>query len=382
MEFTSALVAATAGEPTPLLLVDRALLRRAYHQLGASLPGAEVYYAVKANPHPAVLATFAALGSGFEISSTLELDAVLDLGVSGERIICSNPVKRPDFLQRAVAAGVDRFAFDSEQELDKLRRLAPGSRVYVRLTVDNSASEWPLSNKYGVPGERAVELLLAAGRAGLEPYGLTFHVGSQCRDPESWVRALESCREIDRTLRAQGQPLQMLSVGGGQPVQHLRPVPGLQTIGQRIMTSVDRLFGPRPPLLLVEPGRALVGSAAALVTSVIGQADRGQETWVYLDAGVFNAFMETIEGFRYELRTERGGPRRPVTVAGPSCDSVDTLFTVEPLPALEVGDRVYVMNAGAYTLSYASSFNGFPPPTVKLIDSEAPVPELSATRRA
>jgi ornithine decarboxylase len=174
----------------------------------------------------------------------------------------------------------------------------------------------------------------------------------------------------------------MLSVGGGQPVQHLRPVPGLQTIGERIMTSVDRLFGPRPPLLLVEPGRALVGSAAALVTSVIGQANRGQQTWVYLDAGVFNAFMETIEGFRYELRTERGGARRPVTVAGPSCDSVDTLFTVEPLPELEVGDRVYVMNAGAYTLSYASSFNGFPPPTVKLIDSEAGVPERSAARRA
>ena len=369
MEFTPALIAAAAGEPTPLLILDRSLLRQSYRALAASLPGAEVYYAVKANPHPEVLSILAEQGSGFEVSSWPELERVLALGVPAARVISSNPVKRPDFVERAVALGVDRFAFDSEQELEKLARHAPGSRVYVRLTVDNSGSEWPLSNKYGVSPERAVELLLAAPKAGLHPYGLTFHVGSQCRDAESWVRAIKTCYEIHRELAAHGQPLEMLSVGGGQPVQHLRPVPSLDEIGLRIVRTVDELFGPDAPLLTVEPGRAMVGSAGALVTSVIGHARREGDTWVYLDAGVFNALMETIEGFRYELHTERRGPRRPVTVAGPSCDSVDTLFTVEPLPELEVGDRVYILNAGAYTLSYASSFNGFEPPCVKLVES-------------
>lgn len=368
MEFSPALIAASAGEPTPLLIIDRGLLRAAYRQLAASLPGAEVYYAVKANPHPEVLATLRDQGCGFEVSSRPELDAVIRLEVPPARIISSNPVKRPDFIRHAVELGADRFAFDSETELEKLARWAPASRVYVRLTVDNSASEWPLSKKYGVSPERAVELLLAAPAAGLEPYGLTFHVGSQCRDPESWVKAIRTCYEVHRELSAHGQPLQMLSVGGGQPVHHLRPVPGLDEIGCRIMRTVAELFGPNAPLITVEPGRALVGGAGTLVTSVIGRAQREGETWVYLDAGVFNALMETIEGFRYELKTERGGPRRPVTVAGPSCDSVDTLFTVEPLPELEVGERVYVLNAGAYTLSYASSFNGFEPPTVKFVD--------------
>lgn len=368
MDFSPALVAAAEGEPTPLLILDLALLRQAYHDLARSLPGAEIYYAVKANPHPAVLRTFAEQGCGFEVSSTVELRSVLELGVPARRIISSNPVKRPDFIQYAFASGLDRFAFDSELELEKLRRWAPGSRVYVRLAVDNSGSEWPLSNKYGVSPERTVDLLLAARRAGLEPYGVTFHVGSQCRDPESWVRAIETCHEIHRALVAHGLPLQMLSVGGGQPVHHIRPVPTLQQIGDRIMQTVARLFGPNPPLITVEPGRALVGSAGTLVTSVIGRAERDGDTWVYLDAGVFNALMETIEGFRYELRTERGGPRRPVTLAGPSCDSVDTLFTMEPLPELDVGDRVYVLNAGAYTLSYASAFNGFEPPRVKVVD--------------
>ena len=369
MDFTPALVSAAHGEPTPLLIIDRSLLRQAYRRIAASLPGAEVYYAIKANPHPGVLELLAGEGSGFEVSSWPELEAVRRLGVGMHRVISSNPVKRPDYIRRAFELGLDRFAFDSEQELEKLARWAPGSRVYVRLTVDNSGSEWPLSDKYGVPPERAVELLLAAPKAGLDPYGLTFHVGSQCRDPESWVRAIRTCHEIHRELAAHGQPLRMLSVGGGQPVHHLRPIPTVEAIGRRITQTVADLFGPEAPLITVEPGRALVGEAGTLVTSVIGRARRGADTWVYLDAGVFNAMMETIEGFRYELQTERGGPRHPVTVAGPSCDSVDTLFTVEPLPELEVGDRVYVMNAGAYTLSYASSFNGFEPPTVKLVDN-------------
>jgi ornithine decarboxylase len=368
MEFSPALVEAAAGEQTPLLILSRSLLRDAYHEIAHSLPGAQVFYAVKANPHPAVLETLAAEGSGFEVSSPAELDAVLRTGVTGERVISSNPVKRPDFIQQAVLAGIDRFALDSEMEVEKLARHAPGSRVYVRMTVDNSASEWPLSDKYGVAAEEAVLLLRAAACRGLRPYGLTFHVGSQCRDPESWAQAVRACFEVHQAVERQGHRLEMLSVGGGQPVHHLRPVPTMDDIGQRIQCTANELFGDRLPLIMVEPGRALVGTAATLVTSVIGKARRGADIWIYLDAGVFNALMETIAGFRYELCTERTGPRRPVTVAGPSCDSVDTLFTVEPLPDLQLGDRVYVMNAGAYTLSYASSFNGFPPPSLKLID--------------
>jgi ornithine decarboxylase len=368
MDFTPELVAAAADHPTPQLLIDRRLLRQAYADLATSLPGAEVYYAVKSNPHPGVLRTFAQLGCGFEVSSSPELRSVRELGVGPERIISSNPIKRPDFVRYAVEQGVDRFAFDSEPELEKLVRLAPGSRVYVRLTVDNSGSEWPLTAKYGVDAERAVSLLAAAAEAGLTAYGLTFHVGSQCRDPESWARAIELSHTVFAALRERGITLEMLSIGGGQPVHHLRPVPTLAEIGCRVMQTVRQQFGPTPPLITVEPGRALVGSAGTLVTSVIGTAPRGVDTGVYLDAGVFNALMETIEGFRYELRTERDGPRTPLTVAGPSCDSVDTLFTVEPLPPLATGDRVYVMNAGAYTLSYASAFNGFEPPTVRFLD--------------
>jgi ornithine decarboxylase len=117
----------------------------------------------------------------------------------------------------------------------------------------------------------------------------------------------------------------------------------------------------------MEPGRALVGEAAVLVTTVIGRSPRGPEEWLYTDVWVFNGLMETVGGLKYELRTERPGPLRTYTVAGPSCDSFDMMFQGIALPEVEVGDRLYIMNAGAYTLAYASSFNGFGPPRVHLL---------------
>lgn len=376
MRFSRRLVEMSRGLETPVLLLDRATLRRTYSRLRAALPQADCFYAVKANPHVEVLRTLAALGSGFEVSSLVELRAVLAQGVPGTRIVSSNPIKAVPFIQAAFAAGINRFAVDSRAELVKLAHHAPGSRVYVRLTVDNSGSEWPLDKKYGAGAADAVQLLREARAFGLRPYGLTFHVGSQCTAKDSWSSALMLCHEIWRELAADGIDLEMLSLGGGFPVRHTRPVPSVEEIGRETMRVVQSLFPADRIEVTVEPGRALVGDAAMLVASVIGQATRGKERWLYLDAGVFNALLEAIQGFRYQVRTERTGPRRPYVLAGPSCDSVDTIAQEVSLPELSVGDRLYFLNAGAYTLSYASSFNGFEPPDVHAFEE----PSLRARR--
>src|SRR5215213_8771232 len=129
MRFNRRIVEIARELTTPVLLVDPATLRRAYAHLRATLPAADCYYAVKANPHPVVLSTFAALGADFEVSSILELEAVRALGVGAERIISSNPIKTIPFIQAAVAAGVDRCAADSRGELVKLAHHAPNARV-------------------------------------------------------------------------------------------------------------------------------------------------------------------------------------------------------------------------------------------------------------
>ena len=348
---------------TPYLLIDLDEVVARYRALRAGLPVSHLHYAVKANPHPAIVAALAREGCGFEISSPGELRPLIEAGVPPERIVSSNPVKTPAFIRVAHDYGVESFAIDSRTELAKLAAGAPGARVHCRVEVDNSGSMWPLARKFGCKPAEAVELLAAARELGLRPEGLTFHVGSQCLSAASWRAALERCAAIWRAAAARGIALARLDIGGGFPIEHLDPVPDVAEIGAIVRAALAELF---PPGIVVtaEPGRGLVGSAGRLVASVIGKAERGEERWLYLDVGVFNGLMETIERFRYELRVGRDGPLVGWTVAGPSCDSVDVLWTDVLLPELEVGDRVEILNAGAYTLSYASSFNGFPPPQV------------------
>ncbi|MDP2727296.1 MAG: type III PLP-dependent enzyme, partial [Dehalococcoidia bacterium] len=240
--------------------------------------------------------------------------------------------------------------------------------VVARLVVSNAGSEWPLCGKYGVDAGQALELLGRAAKMGLQPYGLTFHVGSQCLNKENWVDALFLCRQVWDLSQKRGIRLEMLSLGGGLPVYHGKQTPCTRDIGTRIAAALRELFSNKWPRLAMEPGRALVGEAAVLVASVIGRARRGSEEWLYLDAGVFNALFEASQGIEYQVEAERKGPRRPFTLAGPSCDSVDTICQRVMLPNLKLGDRVYFINVGAYTLSYASDFNGFPPPPVYFID--------------
>jgi ornithine decarboxylase len=369
MPQTRAALALRQEVETPAFILDLADVRAAYSEVRAALPAADCHYAIKANPHPDVLRTLHQLGCGFEVSSAAELRMVLDLGASPTDVISSNPIKTPDLVRLAHRVGMDRFAIDSVAEIDKLAALAPGSRVYVRLAVDNSASEWPLARKYGVDSATAVELLREARTRGLQPYGLTFHVGSQCFDAGSWVSSLKLCREIWGALDAEGIRLSMLNLGGGVPIWHTRPVPSVLEIGTAVRAALRDLFPPDVETS-IEPGRALAGPAGTLVASVIGVAMRGDERWVYLDAGVFNAVFESSQGFTYEVVTDRPGPSAPCTLAGPSCDSVDVIADRIDLPMVRVGDRLIFEKAGAYTTVYASSFNGFPPPPVHVIDTE------------
>lgn len=356
---------------TPYLLIDRARVRANVRRLRSAFPGAELFYAIKANPHSEVLRTLAAEGVGFEISSDGELDAILGVTPPAP-LISSNPVKMPRFIGRAWRSGVQAFAVDSPEELRKVAREAPAATVYVRLLVDNRCSEWPLARKYGVEPAEAVDLLDQAVDLGLRARGTTFHVGSQCRSSESWRSALAVTASAWDRAAARGHRLDFLSLGGGFPIQHTRPIPEFEEIGAVVQNDVAALF-PSNVALSLEPGRALIGDAALLGASVIGHAARADGFWVYLDVGIFNGLMEAIDGFAYEIAVDprpASGPDRQVILAGPSCDSVDVIAESVAMPEVEVGDRVYILNAGAYTLSYASHFNGWAPPTVHLIDSE------------
>ena len=363
--------AATAlTHETPFFLLDMDRIRQKFREIKASVDGVQVFYASKANNHPAILKALAGEGSCFEVSSVAELRELQELGVPADCIASFNPIKAPRFIAAMGEYGSTLMAVDSFEELDKMARLAPNAEVAVRLNVENEGSDWPLDDKFGVEPFEALPLLRRARELGLNPAGLTFHVGSQCRNVNSWRLAIERCAGVWRQAAAEGMQLNVLSLGGGIPAQHGKPTPTVDEIGRVIRRALCDfgLAAKDGVRLIIEPGRGVVAEAAVMATSVVAKAQRAGAEWVFIDAGVFNGLMETICGFQYELSTSRPAANRTITLAGPSCDSVDVMFRDIDLPEVRIGDRVYIHAAGAYTTVYASAFNGFAPPDVHVIN--------------
>jgi ornithine decarboxylase len=357
--------------PTPFLAGDLCMVADRFQRFARAMPRVRAHYAVKCNSAPEILRTARAEGAGFEIASIGELRMLQAVGVDPADVLYSNTVKPASHIAEAAEAGLWRFAADSEGELHKIARVAPGSAVYIRVRVDDSGSIFPLSRKFGAEAHHARALLQEAKRIGLQPYGLTFHVGSQCAATSAWRQAIASAGRIMRNLQPDGIRLEMLDLGGGFPARYGDAVPTIEQIGNVIETALDELLPYEPLLIVAEPGRHMVAETAVMVASVLGREERAGEEWLYLDVGAYNGLMETqqtVGQWRFPLwssRADHGAVEQvPYTITGPSCDSSDTMFYGASLPVtMSEGDRLYIASAGAYTLSYASSFNGFPPPT-------------------
>lgn len=361
----------TLRAETPFLAVDTGRVIESYHRLLNSVPRAEIFYAVKANSHIRVLGALADQGSSFDVASLNELNKVLSLGIPGNRIVGSNPIKNEAFIRRCAEMGVYAVVADSTDEVEKIARLAPGMKVYIRLAVDNSGAVFPLDKKFGASGEQAIEQLLLARDLGLEPIGLAFHVGSQCVRPANWVMAIQACGEIWKQARQEGIELTFLDMGGGFPIQNEPGIPSFEEIGENIDSAIAEFIPETPNLRVVmEPGRAMVGDNGVLVLGVVGRAQRGDKIWLFLDSGVFNGMGEIIEGTTYPVLTEDPDAERThtYTLAGPSCDSFDTIMRDVAMPEVKVGDRLYFMYTGAYTTEYGSQFNGFDIPTIEILE--------------
>jgi ornithine decarboxylase len=354
----------------PCLVVDLDVVRENYLAFAKALPDTKVFYAVKANPAPEILKLLAGLGCCFDVASISETEIVLAAGATPERISYGNTIKKESEIAAAFKLGITLFAVDCEAEVEKIARVAPGSRVICRIHCDGSGSEWPLSRKFGCEPAYAAEILELAHRRGLLPHGVSFHVGSQQHNVEAWDRALASTASVFRACAERGITLSMVNLGGGFPARYVRKTPKLESYGKSIFRSLRKHFGNALPETIVEPGRGLVGNAGMIEAEVVLIAKRSPEDevrWVYLDIGKFHGLAETIdESIRYPIRTTHDRDETvPCIIAGPTCDSVDVLYEKTPYPlpvSLAIGDKVLIEAAGAYTATYSSvGFNGYPP---------------------
>lgn len=353
----------------PFLILDNAIVREKARRFRAAMPRVRPHYAVKANPDRRVIKALMQEGCGFEIASIAELDLLLALGASAAEVFYSNPMKSRQAIAYAAARGVEWFAVDSVDELRRVHELRADARIYLRVATPNIGSDWPLSGKFGAGAAETREIVATAAKLGADLAGVTFHVGSQCRNPENWRVGMEKARTLFDSMAKAGLKPRLLDIGGGFPVRHVKPIPSIEVIGE-VVNEALQAFAPDLQVI-AEPGRYMVSDAGYFVCRVLGTTTRGGKRWMHWDAGLFGGVIETTEGLKYRIRTERSGPDIPWHVAGPTCDSVDVILRDEPMPSdLQEGDFVYIRNAGAYTTAYASEFNGFPLPEVRVFESK------------
>ena len=366
---------------TPFLVVDLEVIRQKYQELTTCFPIAKVFYALKANPGAPVVNLLRELGSNFDIASIFELNRVLECGVEPSRISYGNTIKKAAHVKYAYDKGVRLFATDSKSDLQNIAEQAPGSKIFVRILVEGGeTAEWPLSRKFGCHPDMAIDLLVQAKKLGLEPHGISFHVGSQQKDIAVWDAALSKVKYMFDWMKFEEDvSLKMINMGGGFPANYISEVNPIQIYAEEILRYLHDDHGDDLPEIILEPGRSLVGESGVLVSEVVLISRKSRtdlNRWVYLDVGLFQGLIETLgEAIKYPIYTPKMDDKPvegTVVLAGPTCDSADIMYENShyQLPLnLAVGDRLYWLTTGAYTNSYSSvEFNGFPPLATYYLD--------------
>lgn len=373
------LLALTAEHGTPMLVIDHEVIRQNYRRFKRHLPRVQCYYAVKANSDPQIIKTLFDEGASFDVASFPEFLEVhrhiadwpddQRFGYIWDKIIFSNTIKDIETLEN-LRPYRPLVAFDSEDELRKIKRHCNTAGLILRLTVSDTGSIVELNSKFGVAPARANDLIEKAFRMGMPVEGLSFHVGSQCLNISNYVEALQTAHEIftaaNRLRRGREKLLNLINLGGGYPVAYDKNAPRFEKLARIIRTEVDRLFPDESIEILAEPGRFIAATAGTLVSKIIGRTRREGKRVYHIDDGVYHDFSGVVfDHWVPNFKAFKKGRREICAVVGPTCDSFDKVTLAVNLPAnLEYGDLLYTVNIGAYSSVSATYFNGFPPATV------------------
>jgi ornithine decarboxylase len=374
-----ALLALAEKHGTPILVMDHDVIRANYRRFKRHLPRVQAYYAVKANSDPEIIKTLFDEGASFDVASFPEFMAVHKhivrwpdkkrFGYIWDKIIFSNTIKDIETLE-ALRPYRPLVAFDNEDEIRKIKRHCNTAGLILRLTVSDTGSVVELNSKFGVAPGEANHLIEKAFAMGLTVEGLSFHVGSQCMNPNNYAEAMNTAHEVfaaanRRRTRTQ-KKLNLINLGGGFPAAYDKNVPRFEPLAKMINSEIARLFPDRSIEILAEPGRFVVATAGTLVSKIIGRTRRDGKRFYHINDGLYHDFSGVLfDHWTPNFQAFKRGRREICAVVGPTCDSFDKVSLAENLPAnLDYGDLLYTVNIGAYSSVSATHFNGFPPAKV------------------
>lgn len=364
---------------SPLLILDCDTVRERYRALQQALPGVALYYAIKSLPHPAMVSTLAAEGAGFDLATSGEVELVNSLDIAPQRTIHTHPIKRPRDIIDALNYGCTTFVVDNIDEIEKFVPYSHSVSLLLRLSFRSPSAVVDLSKKFGCSAEEAPQLIEHAAKLGLRVVGLSFHVGSQCRDASKQVAAIEVCNGIIRdSQRDDVAPLTILDIGGGFPVSYEFGQIDIDAYCAPIREALASL--PEYCNVLAEPGRYLSGHAMTSVSTIMGRATRDGRRWYYLDDGIYGSYSgQLFDHQHYPLEVFSDNDERLSSVlTGPTCDSIDVIAEDIQLPDLAIGDLIVGHAMGAYTAATATDFNSFPRATVLVVNELSNLLQVSA----
>jgi diaminopimelate decarboxylase len=390
-EFACEAVAVTdlaARFGTPFYVYSRSTILENFRRIRDAVASiaAAVCYSVKANSNLRILRLLHEAGAGFDIVSGGELARVLRAGAAPGRIVFSGVGKTQAEIDAGLAAGILMFNVESAGELEAIearaRSLDKVAGVAIRINPDVEAETHPYvstgrtTHKFGVPKPEAISLAHRAARSRhLVLRGLACHIGSQILDVEPFLKAADEVLGLADRLGQEGVQLQFLDLGGGFGIPYTAEA---EFDFARLASALKERFEPRPYRLIVEPGRAIIGDTAILVTRVLYVKRNGEKCFVVVDAGMNDLLRPALYGARHEIVPVAERPRATLPAAGtlradvvgPLCETGDFLALDRDLPEVAPGDLLALLTAGAYGYVLASNYNTRPRPAEVLVEGD------------
>lgn len=363
---------------------DLCSLVNRYQQWNQYLPQVQVHYALKTNHDPVVSSVMASLGAGFDCASEKEIQQVLQLGVSPEKIIFSHPRKPIAEIKFAEKNNIKWMVFDSIEELDKMLTYAPSGQYLLRIKTDDAHSLTPLSDKFGASLEDAYKILDEAFKKNAPIIGISFHVGSNTLDETSYSKAIQQASLLFKYSEQKWKhPLTVLDLGGGWPGNNDKRFILFATT---VAKDLSKYF-PYKIKVIAEPGRYFATPTMTAAFRIIGsqkqKAPNGTTYAYYLAEGVYGLFAASVyfqydpeklhlEGWEFHpLAKNKQTKLYPSLFWGPTCDSGDKIFNSILFPKMNTNEFIYSKNVGAYTSATRTDFNQIKPSKAYYVCSKA-----------